>query len=380
MPATRFLIYPSVLVLILAGCSLTALGSDRAVNQPPTLAAVQMDAVMPASTGTPQATGTAPPASPTPEPPTPTVVPDTPVQNAAGLAGCQMFPASNIWNVPVDSLPVDPDSDSYVNILGRDTHLHPDFGAGLWEGRPIGIPYNTISGGQPSSVIEFYYPDESDPGPYPIPPDALIEGGAGSDGDRHILIMDQDQCMLYEIYDAQPQADGSWQAGSGAVFDLKSNALRPSSWTSADAAGLPILPGLVRYDEVAAGLIPHALRFTASDIRRAFVWPARHRATCGGHSENDMSVPPMGQRFRLKAGYDISSYPPDAQVILTALKRYGMMLADCGSDWFITGAPDSRWNDDAINTLKSVPGSAFEAVDVSGLMQNPDSAETLPLP
>ncbi|MCD6291496.1 MAG: cellulase family glycosylhydrolase, partial [Anaerolineae bacterium] len=211
----------------------------------------------------------------------------------------------------------------------------------------------------------------SDPGPYPIPPDAPIEGGRGSDGDRHVLIVDRDHCMLYELYDAWPQPDGSWHAGSGAIFDLNSNALRPAGWTSADAAGLPILPGLVRYDEVAAGEIRHAIRFTAPRTRKAYVWPARHYAsdlTAGRY-------PPMGQRFRLRADFDISGFSPQAQVILQALKRYGMILADNGRAWFISGAPDDRWDNDVLHELHQVHGTDFEAVDASSLIVHPDSAQ-----
>jgi hypothetical protein len=256
----------------------------------------------------------------------------------ADVAGCPMFPADNIWNARVDSLPVHPRSDDYISSIGRDTGLHPDFGSGTWDGGPIGIPYTTVPGTQPRVNVTFGYADESDPGPYPIPPDPPIEGGPSSTGDRHVLIVDRDECKLYELYAAYPQPDGSWHAGSGAVFDLHSNALRPTTWTSADAAGFPILSGLARYDEVASGEIRHALRFTARRTQRAYVWPARHFAS----SITDPSVPPMGQRFRLKASFDLTPFPPEVRVILQALKTYGMKLADNGSDWFISGAPDPR--------------------------------------
>jgi hypothetical protein len=276
----------------------------------------------------------------------------------------------------VDTLPRDPLSDDYVNAIGADVGLHPDFGSGLWEGGPIGIPYSLVSGDQKPVDISFYYPDESDSVPYPIPHDALIEGGADSDGDRHILLVDTDNCILYEIYDAYPQGVGSWEAGSGAVWDLNSNDLRPDEWTSADAAGLPILPGLVRYEEVQAGAIHHALRFTASNIRSDYIWPARHHADCGEHGEDDLSVSSYGQRFRLKASFDVSSYSPEIQVILNALKTYGLILADCGSDWFISGVPDDGWNNDVLVTeLRTVTGDNFEAVDISSLLVDPDSGE-----
>jgi chitodextrinase len=229
-----------------------------------------------------------------------------------------------------------------------------------------------VPGTQPKVPIEFDYADESDPGPYPIPPNPLIEGGPDSDGDRHVLVLDEDNCTLYETFYALPQPDGSWQAGSGAVFDLRSNDLRERDWTSADAAGLPILAGLVRYDEVAAGEIRHAIRFTAPQTRKEYIWPARHYAS----SLTGTNYPPMGQRFRLKASFDISQFSPQVQVILQALKKYGMILADNGSSWFISGAPDSQWNDDMlVNELKLVKGSDFEAVDESSLMVDPDSGQ-----
>jgi hypothetical protein len=219
----------------------------------------------------------------------------------------------------------------------------------------------------------FDYEDESDPGPYPIPPDAPIEGGSDCDGDRHILIVDRDNCRLYEIYSAYPETDGSWSAGSGAIFDLTSNLLRPDTWTSADAAGLPILPGLVRYEEVASGEIKHAIRFTAPETRRAYVWPARHYAS----SRTDTRYPPMGQRFRLKSPFNDSGFSPEVRVILDALKRYGMILADNGGSWFISGVPDERWDNDVLREIRQVHGSDFEAVDVSSLMVDPDSGQAL---
>jgi hypothetical protein len=290
------------------------------------------------------------------------------------IAGCPLFPANNIWNTPVDSLPVDPNSDLYIatiNSNGNNETLHPDFGAGLWQGGPIGIPYIDVAGDQAGVSVSFTYHNESDPGPYPIPPDAPIEGGPNSSGDRHVIVVDRDNCLLYELFDAWPQPDGSWTAGSGAIFDLNSNALRPDGWTSADAAGLPILPGLVRYDEVAAGEIRHALRFTVPQTRRAYVWPARHYAS----TLTDTHYPPMGQRFRLKADFDISGFSPEVQVILQALKTYGMILADNGSAWFISGVPDERWNNTVLRELRQVHGSDFEAVDVSSLLVDPDSGQ-----
>jgi hypothetical protein len=290
------------------------------------------------------------------------------------IAGCNVFPADHIWNAPVDTLPVDANSAAYVATIGAGTGLHPDFGSGVWPPEstsPIGIPFTTVAGTQPLVDVTFGYDDESDPGPYPIPPDAPIEGGLDSDGDRHVLVLDRDDCVLYELFDAWPQPDGSWEAGSGAVFDLNAYDLRPAGWTSADAAGLPILPGLVRYDEVTSGEIRHAIRFTAPQTRRAYVWPARHYAS----SLTGAQYPPMGQRFRLKAGFDISGFSPQVQVILQAMKVYGIILADNGSSWFISGAPDERWDNGALRELRQVHGSDFEAVDVSSLMIDPDSGQ-----
>lgn len=295
-----------------------------------------------------------------------------PSQSPPVLAGCHVFPTDNIWNTPVDTLPVDADSDDYVATIGATTGVHPDFGAGLYDGGPIGIPYVDVPGDQAKVNVTFQYDEESDPGPYPIPADAPIEGGPGSSGDRHVLVVDRDNCLLYELFYAFPQPDGSWTAGSGAIFDLNAHALRPAGWTSADAAGLPILPGLVRYQEVAAREINHALRFTAPQTRNEYVWPARHFASSLGGPQ----VPPMGQRFRLRADFDISGFSPEVQVILQALKKYGMMLADNGSAWYLSGVPDERWdNDMLVGELRQVRGADFEAVDVTSLMVNPDSGQ-----
>lgn len=287
------------------------------------------------------------------------------------LDGCPVLPADNIWNTPVAGLPVHPNSDSYINTIGEASYVHPDFGT-IWQGAPIGIPWISVPAGQALVPVTFLYADESDPGPYPIPPDAPIEGGPASDGDRHVLVLDRDACILYEMFYAFPEQDGtSWSAGSGAVFDLGSNALRPSGWTSADAAGLPILPGLVRYEEVMSGEIRHALRFTLPETQKAFVWPARHYASNLVGSQ----YPPMGQRFRLRADFDISSFSVEVQVILTALKNYGMILADNGSALYISGVPNPGWSDDNLRELRQVAAADFEAVDVSALIGDPDSGQ-----
>jgi hypothetical protein len=285
---------------------------------------------------------------------------------------CTVFPADNIWNTAVDTLPVAANSSTYVNTIGASTGVHADFGAGIWDGGPIGIPFVTVPGSQTKYPATFLYWDESDAGPYAVPLTAPIEGGSASTGDRHAIAIDTNNCILYELYRAFPQSS-SWQADSGSIFNLLLHNLRPSGWTSADAAGLPIFPGLFRYDEIAAGEIRHALRFTVPQTRRAFVWPARHYAS----SLTGTQYPPMGVRFRLRANFDISGFSPTNQIILRALKKYGMILADNGSAWYLSGAPDSRWNDSDLHNLGAVHGSDFEVVDVSGLMISPDSGQAL---
>ena len=281
---------------------------------------------------------------------------------------CPMFPADSFWHADVSSLPVDANSGAYVNSIGAATALHPDFGT-VWNGAPNGIPYTAVPGTQSQVPVTFDYADESDPGPYPIPPNAPIEGGPSSTGDRHVLVVDKDACKLYEMWNSWPQSDGSWHAGSGAVWSLTSNALRPAGWTSADAAGLPILPGLVRYDEVASGHIDHAIRVTVNATDARYIWPARHKTG----STLNASRPPMGLRLRLKASTDISGFSPANQVILQAMKIYGMIVADNGSSWYISGAPDSRWNDSDLHNLGSLHGADFEAIDESSLMVDPNS-------
>ena len=276
-----------------------------------------------------------------------------------GAPLCSVFPADNAWNTRVDTLPVAVNSAAVIATIGLDTGLHPDFGSGLWNGSPIGIPFTIVPGTQAKSKVSFLYADESDPGPYPIPKNVLIEGGS----DRHALIVDKDACKLYELYALQKTSKG-WKAGSGAIWSLTSNAVRPAGWTSADAAGLPILPGLARYDEVAGGVIDHALRFTVVHTRRAYIYPARHYAS----SLTDPSLPPMGLRVRLKASFDTSGFPTQARIVLEALKRYGMMVADNGSNWFISGTPASHWSNDDLHTLGQVKGSSFEVVDTSSLV------------
>ncbi len=267
---------------------------------------------------------------------------------------CAVFPKTNAWNRRVDRLPVAPNSAALIRSIGLNTGMHADFGSGLWQGSPIGIPITVVRGSQPKVWVRFEYADESDREPYPIPRSVKIEGGS----DRHALIVDRLRCRLYELYALERSGSG-WRSGSGAIWSLRSNRLRPGGWTSADAAGLPIMPGLARYDEVRRGVIDHALRFTASRTRRSYVWPARHFAS----SSTDPSLPPMGLRVRLKASFDVRPFPRQARIVLTALKRYGMMLADNGSNWYVSGAPSSGWSNEQLHKLGRVRGSDFEVVD-----------------
>ncbi len=267
--------------------------------------------------------------------------------------GCPMFPAEDPLNQEIAHAPLDPRSASYVASIGLSAHLHPDFGSNPG----YGIPYVVVPATQPPVPVSFTeYPEESDPGPYPVPPNAPVEG-AGEEGDRHVLVLQQGRCRLFELYHAQRRGSG-WEAGSGAVFDLRSNALRPEGWTSADAAGLPIMPLLVRYPEVASGRIEHALRVTVPRTQRGYIHPATHFAS----ASSDPALPPMGLRLRLKASFDTSPFHGEALVVLRALKRWGLIVADNGAPWFITGAPDPRWDEAQLEALKQVPGSAFEAV------------------
>nr|WP_295778568.1 hypothetical protein [Rhodoferax sp.] len=292
----------------------------------------------------------------------------------ASLNGAIPFPANNAWNTDVSGAAVDPNSDALISSIGLTRGLHPDFGSGLYEGAPIGIPYVVVSSAQPKVAITFTdYGDESDPGPYPVPANAPIEGqqsnGGAFGGDRHVLVVDRDANLLYEMGNSYPQGNGSWKASGGAVFHLNSNTVRPGGrpgWTSADAAGLPIFPGLARYDEAATGVIRHALRFTVSTTRKAYVPPATHWAS----SNTSANVPPMGMRVRLKASYVIpASFSTESKAILQSMKTYGMLLADNGSNWYVSGAPDPRWNNDKLNSeLGSVKGASFEVVRMDGMV------------
>jgi hypothetical protein len=275
-----------------------------------------------------------------------------------GAPACPIFPANNPWNDRVDTLPVAANSAQMIASIGADTGLHPDFGSGLYDGEPIGIPFDVVSRSTPRSHVSFDYSDESDHVAYPIPKTVHIEGGRASTGDRHAILVDKSSCRLYELFALYPTSSGGWKAGSGATWSLRSNHVRPAGWTSADAAGLPIFPGLARYDEVARGVIDHALRFTAERTRRAYVYPARHYAS----SSNDPSLPPMGLRVRLKASVDISGFPRQTRIVLQALKTYGMILADNGSNWYISGAPNPHWSNDDLHSLGRITGSMFEVV------------------
>jgi len=282
------------------------------------------------------------------------------------LACLRAFPASNAWNADVSAYPVHANSANYLATIGLDRGLHADFGT-VWNGAPNGIPFVVVPANQLRVPIVFAaYGDESDPGPYPVPPNAPIEGGPNATGDRHVLVVDPVHAKLYELYRAFPQANGSWRADCGAVFDLTSNALRPEGWTSADAAGLPIFPGLVRYDEcVERGEILHALRFTVQRTQRAYIHPATHWAS----SSTDPNRPPMGLRVRLKADFDETRVPASVRPIVRAMKRYGMLVADNGGDWYVSGAPDPRWNDDDLHGLNVIKGRDFEALETGPIVR-----------
>ncbi len=295
------------------------------------------------------------------------VSPHPSVGGGIDLSGCPLFPSNSFWRADVRGLAVHPRSAAWRDAIGAGAHAHPDFGAGTWDGGAIGIPYVTVGAGQPLVPVTFGYASESDPGPYPIPPAAPVEAGS----DHHVIVVDTASCRLYETFDSHLRGDGSWWAGSGATWDLRSNALRPQGWTSADAAGLAILPGLLRYDEVAAGRVEHMVRFTAPVTQRAALWPARHFAS----SNTNPDVPPMGAVFRLRADVDLSWMSPQARVIAEGLKSHGMILADNGSSWYLSGVPDDRWDNDGLRDLKTLRGVDFEAVDLSPRMVHPDSSQ-----
>ncbi|WP_211240875.1 hypothetical protein [Hamadaea tsunoensis] len=298
-----------------------------------------------------------------------TAAPSASTGAGPGQGSCDGFPADNIWRADVSRLPADPASARYIASIGTASGVHADFGSGTWDGGPIGIPVTTVPAGQKSSTVRFAYAGESDKGPYPIPAGAAIEGGPQADGDRHVVLHDPVACKVYELFAAEHRSDG-WHAGSGAVFDLRSDRLRPAGWTSADAAGLSIFAGLVRYSEVASGHIDHAIRVTVPRSRTSYVWPARHAA---GQSA-DAALPPMGLRLRLKAGVDVSKLPKQARIVAEAMKKYGLIVADNGSPWYISGTPDSHWDNDALHALGGLTGSDFEAVNVSTLMVSANSA------
>jgi hypothetical protein len=294
----------------------------------------------------------------------------------ASLNGFLPFPADNLWNLDISTAAVDPNSDAIINFIGSTVTLHPDFGAGLYAGSTMGIPYDVVSGSPFVNINFTAYGSESDPGPMPVPSNAPIEGYPHpGNGDRHVLILDRDNCWLYELYSSYPQKNGNWSVASAAVWDLLNDEMRPYTWTSADAAGLSVFAGLARYDEVAAGAIRHALRFTLQNSREAFTPPASHWAST---STNSLAAP-MGMRLRLKSSFDISTFPPQSQVILAALQKYGMIMADNGSNMYISGDPDNRWSNDDLDSLKTVPASAFDVVLMSPIY-TPANVPTGPSP
>ncbi len=281
----------------------------------------------------------------------------------ANLNGFRPFSSANLWNQDISGAAVDSNSTAIINFIGPTVGIHADFGSGQYQGSNIGIPYSIVSGSQaPVNVTFTAYGSESDPGPMPVPGSAPIEGDPNpGNGDRHVLVLDNSNCFLYELYSAFPNGNGTWNAASAAVWDLLNDEQRPWTWTSADAAGLPIFPGLIRYDEVAAGQIQHAIRFTLPQSRAAMALPATHWAA----NSTSTNAPPMGMRLRLKSGYDISGFSTNMQVILTAMKKYGLIMADNGTAMYISGAPDSRWDNDDLHTLGHVPASAFEVVQMN---------------
>jgi hypothetical protein len=345
-------------------------GGDDAAPAP---AAARREATTSPSTTAPSTTTSAPTTTvPATTAVPPTTAPPTTAAPASGvgLGGCPAFPADNHWHARVDRLPVHARSAAYVGSIGAGDGVKADFGSGTWDGGPIGIPVTRVGGGQAKVPVTFDYADESDPGPYPIPADAGVEGGPDADGDRHVLVVDSGACRLYELFDAHPNDDGSWHAGSGAVYDLRADDLRPAGWTSADAAGLPITPGLVRYEEVAAGHVDHAIRVTVPESQNQYVWPARHAASDSG----DAALPPMGLRLRLKGGADLSGLGPQARIVAQAMQTYGVIVADNGSPWYLSGAPDEGWDNDDLQSLGTLTGADFEAVDAASLMVAPTSA------
>ncbi len=293
-----------------------------------------------------------------------------------GAPNCPMFPSTNVWNTRITNLPVNARSTAWLaSMNSATTNLHPTFGPSTNQTVPYGIPYTVTQPGQPFVNVSFHYATESDSGPYPFGPNTPIEGGPASTGDRHALMVDPTNCTLYELYDARYSPAGS-TAGSGAIWNLRSNALRPAGWTSADAAGLPVLPGLLRYDEVQSGSITHAIRVTAAHTDTSFIWPARHEAG----TRTDPDLPPMGARFRLKSTFNLSGFSSQAQVVLRAMQQYGLILADNGSNWYFGGAATNAWPPALVNELKKVPASAFQAVDESSLMVDPNSGQASTFP
>jgi hypothetical protein len=341
-------------IALAAGCS-TAPSSPNAVGQPRVVTQPLLVGATPTGSLSPTPSRSA---TPSPKPPTP------------AARGCSILPANDVWHADVSHLPILSKSATYVASIGTGAGVHADFGSGEYQGAPIGIPITTVSASQANVKVTFRYGPESDKGPYPIPKNPAIEGGASSSGDRHVILYDATHCMDYELFAAYPRS-GGWTAGSGAIFDLASNKLRPAGWTSADAAGLPILPGLVTWADMKSGHINHAIRVTVPSTQASYLWPARHLAS----SSHDTSLPPMGLRLRLKASVDISHLPSQAKLVATAMKKYGIIVADNGSPWYISGAPDSHFNNDALHALGALTGKDFEAVDESGLMVSKNSGE-----
>ncbi|MDG4800423.1 hypothetical protein [Micromonospora sp. WMMD980] len=366
-PRPRRVAAVAVLALLTAGCSPS--GADPVASGAtagPDLAATARGA----SSGTPAGSASATPGAPSASSaPAPAVRVGIGTRPNAPARACTVFPADNVWHADVSRLPVHARSAAMVGAIGAGATVHADFGSGQWEGAPIGIPVTVVPAEQRKVPVTFGYADESDPGPYPIPPDAKVEGGPSGTGDRHVIVWDRAGCRAYELFDAHRSGAG-WRAGSGAVFDLRSNRMRRSGWTSADAAGLSVLAGLVRYDEVAAGRIDHAIRVTVPRTRTGWTWPASHSAS----SATDPALPQLGQRLRLKRSVDLSGLPRQARIVAQAMRTHGLIVADHGSAWYLSGAPDPRWDNDALHALDRLRGSDFEVVDAAGLTADPRSA------
>jgi hypothetical protein len=367
MPEVRLGLRVTVVVTLIAGATLVGCGTSKSAAAP--ASGGRAPGLANQSGGSAPPTRPASPSTSASAPATPRAT-TTPPRPPAPAGSCQFLPSNSVWHADISHAPVNSRSTQYVRSIGPGANVHADFGSGTWDGGPIGIPITTVSGSQAKVPVTFQYKGDSDKGPYPVPASPKIEGGSGSRGDRHVLLLDTTHCIDYELFAAYPSGS-SWRAGSGAIFDLSSNKLRPAGWTSADAAGLPILPGLVTYAEVKSGQIHHAIRVTVPDTQAAYIWPARHQAS----DSHNPALPPMGLRLRLKATVDVSKLPYQARIVAVAMQKYGVIVADNGSAWYISGEPNSHWNNDQLHGLDVLTGKDFEAIDESSLEVTSSSGE-----